>query len=78
MLVNKTDVEYLKLTSKLDEELRKLYGKDQDDYEEFNSTLSLDAVFLAKENGVFVGCGGYKKYEKNVAEIKRVFVSPKT
>ncbi len=33
-------------------------------------------LFVARDNGKLVGCGGWKKTGQDTAEIKRMFVSP--
>lgn len=42
----------------------------------FYNNVQLDHVLVVYENEEAVGCGAFKKYDENTAEIKRMFVHP--
>lgn len=65
---------FLVLVAKLDAELAVRDGADHGFYAQFNKPVGLVGVVLATENGIPSGCGAFKKYEGEVAEIKRMFV----
>jgi putative acetyltransferase len=60
----------------LDAYLDDVYGVVQAEYRPFNSLASIDGAVIAYEDGLAVGCGCYKRYDDNTAEIKRMFVRP--
>lgn len=64
------------LTQQLDVALCEFYGTKQEDYEEYNRIVNLDTVVLAYIDNVPVGCGCFKKFNKDTIEIKRMFVVP--
>lgn len=73
---NQKDKVFINLIAKLDSELWQRYGAEQQEYDELNSELVLDKVFLAMHKDDYTGCGSYQKYKAEVAEIKRVYVQP--
>ena len=42
----------------------------------FYNNVQLDTVLVVYENSEVIGCGAFKKFDKNTAEIKRMFVHP--
>lgn len=64
------------LVSKLDKELSERYGELQNKYHNFNNVDSCNTVVIAKYDNLYIGCGCYKKYDDQTAEIKRMFVDP--
>ena len=48
--------------------------KQRDKYNQYNTLADIHDVILVIEDGQAVGCGSFKRYNENVAEIKRVFV----
>ena len=76
ILTHKDDERFLSLIKLLDEELYEIYGELQKSYDKHNKVEAVEQVALAIVNGGAVGCGGYKKYDSQRAEIKRVYVSP--
>jgi len=73
---NENDPDFLALVELLDAELRVRDGAEHGFYAQFNKPVGLSGVVLAIENGIPVGCGAFKKYNENTAEIKRMFVKP--
>jgi putative acetyltransferase len=59
----------------LDEDLAIRDGEEHSFYAKFNKIDSINNVVVAYENNVAVGCGAFKKYDGESAEIKRMFVS---
>lgn len=71
-----TNEEFVYLCEKLDENLEEIVaGKIQrQKYVKYNQLDSIHDVILVRKNGVAIGCGAYKFYDKETAEIKRVFL----
>lgn len=69
------DLDFKKLTRQFDEFLIEIDGDEKDFFAQYNQ-IYINAVVVAYENGVAIGCGAFKEYESNVAEIKRMFVDP--
>jgi putative acetyltransferase len=61
------------LILKLDQELSDKYGELQKKYDQYN-IIESDTVVIAIDNKTPVGCGCYKKFDNDSAEIKRMFV----
>ncbi|HLA96061.1 MAG TPA: GNAT family N-acetyltransferase [Pyrinomonadaceae bacterium] len=70
------DVGFLSLVALLDAELRIRDGEEHSFYAQFNKPVGLTGVVTAHLDGESVGCGAFKKFDKNTAEIKRMFVKP--
>src|SRR5207237_5535498 len=64
------------LVALLDADLRIRDGDEHGFYAQFNKIDKIREVIVAYENETAVGCGAFKEYESNVAEIKRMFVLP--
>ena len=64
------------LCGKLDRNLDEIVGKKfkREQYAKYNLRDSIHDVILVMKNGTAVACGGYKFYDQETAEIKRVFV----
>ena len=76
IMTHKDDARFQKLIALLDEELYDIYGELQKSYEKHNNVEKVEQVVLAVVNEQAVGCGGYKMYDSQCAEIKRVYVLP--
>jgi GNAT superfamily N-acetyltransferase len=63
------------LTGLFDEYLVDIDGEERDFFSFYNNVY-LETVLLVYENEEIVGCGGFKKFDDNTAEIKRMFVNP--
>ena len=70
------DLDFKRLTKLFDEFLIEIDGEERDFFAQFNN-IYINNVVVCYENDEAVGCGAFKEYEPNVAEIKRMFVSPK-
>jgi hypothetical protein len=73
---NADDEDFLALVEMLDAELRVRDGEEQDFYSQFNMPVGLSGVVVAYLENLPVGCGAFKKYSDETAEIKRMFVNP--
>jgi GNAT superfamily N-acetyltransferase len=65
---------FQKLVTKLDAELKIRDGLDHAFYSQFNKIDTINEVIVAFEDDTAVGCGAFKSYSENCAEIKRMFV----
>lgn len=70
------DEDFLALVEMLDAELRVRDGEEHDFYAQFNKPVGLSGVVVAYLENLPVGCGAFKKYSDETAEIKRMFVNP--
>ncbi len=70
------DKRFVNLCHELDDFLNEIIGgeKQREKYNQYNNLKDIHDVLLVIDNGQVVGCGSFKKYDKKVAEIKRVFV----
>ena len=64
------------LIIELDRLLKITDGDDHDFYSQYNKTVEIKNVVIFYDNQKAIGCGAFKKYEENVAEIKRMYVLP--
>lgn len=67
--------DFKKLSALFDEYLVDIDGEERDFFAFYNN-VQLDNVLVVYENETAVGCGGFKKFDENTAEIKRMFVHP--
>lgn len=67
--------DFQKLTRQFDDFLVEIDGDEKDFFAQYNQ-IYLDHVIIYYEGGQAVGCGAFKPYEEDVAEIKRMFVMP--
>ena len=70
-----TNIDFVKLVSFLDADLKIRDGADHDFYDQFNKIGGLKNVVVAYENENPVGCGAFKIHENDIVEIKRMYVS---
>lgn len=77
MLVKTTseNPDFQTLTQLFDEYLVDIDGDEKDFFAQYNQ-IYLDHVIVCYEEGQAIGCGAFKPYEAEVAEIKRMFVLP--
>jgi putative acetyltransferase len=66
--------EFLALVELLDKELQIRDGLEHSFYAQFNKPVGLNGVVVAYDDRTPVGCGAFKKYSDQAAEIKRMFV----
>jgi putative acetyltransferase len=64
------------LVRMLDAYLNECYGTLQSTYDQYNSLASVDGAVIASIAGRPVGCGCFKRFDDDAAEIKRMFVRP--
>ena len=64
------------LVKQLDAYLKITDGDEHEFYNQFNSVESLSHVVVLYSDNIAVGCGAFKKFNKNSVEIKRMFVNP--
>lgn len=67
--------DFKKLSALFDEYLVDIDGEERDFFA-FHNNKYLEHVLVYYENEVAVGCGGFKEFDLNTAEIKRMFVHP--
>lgn len=72
---NSDNLDFKKLSALFDDYLVDIDG-DERDFFAFYNNVQLDHVLVVYENSEAVGCGAFKKYDENTAEIKRMFVHP--
>lgn len=75
----KTDSEnpdFQALVQLLDQDLRIRDGEDHAFYAQYNKVAGIGHVVVYYADGQAVGCGAFKEYAPQVAEIKRMFVLP--
>lgn len=70
------NADFRRLVSRLDEYLREKDGADHAFYNQFNSIDHIRNVVVAYEEEQAAGCGAFKQYDEQSAEIKRMFVDP--
>lgn len=71
---NSDNSDFRELVALLDADLRIRDGAEHSFYAQFNKIDKIREVVVAYENERAVGCGAFREYEPNVAEIKRMFV----
>lgn len=73
---NGTDKRFCDLCSQLDEALDEAVGgeKQRSQYVQYNQLDDIHDVVLACNHETTLGCGSFKRYDEQTAEIKRVFV----
>ena len=64
------------LIIELDRLLKITDGDDHDFYSQYNETENIKNVLIFYDNQKPVGCGAFKAYDVNTAEIKRMYVLP--
>ena len=69
-----TDFQYL--VSLLDQDLRGRDGEEHPFYAQFNKIDTIKQAVVAYQVGVPAGCGALRAFDKQSAEIKRMFVLP--
>lgn len=72
---NSDNPDFKMLSSLFDEYLVDIDGEERDFFAFYNN-VQLDTVLVVYENSEVVGCGAFKKFDENIAEIKRMFVHP--
>ena len=75
-ITNGKDIRFINLCQQLDEFLNDIVGgeKQREQYTPYNTLEDIHDVVLVVEGNRAIGCGSFKKYSDQIAEIKRVFV----
>jgi GNAT superfamily N-acetyltransferase len=71
------NIDFKALVGHLDRDLAERDGEDHAFYDQFNKISGIKQAVVGYENGIPVGCGALKEFEKGIMEIKRMFVLPK-
>lgn len=71
---NSDNVDFREFVTLLDADLQIRDGAEHSFYAQFNKIDKIREVVVAYENEKAVGCGAFKEYSADAAEIKRMFV----
>ncbi|MGN0004204.1 MAG: GNAT family N-acetyltransferase [Sphingobacterium composti] len=71
---NSDNLDFQRLVIELDKDLAIKNGETNHFFTQYNKIDLIQNVVVVYENNQAVGCGGMKKYENEVIEIKRMFV----
>jgi GNAT superfamily N-acetyltransferase len=69
-------IDFKTLVGRLDIDLAERDGEEHAFYDQFNKITGIKQAVIGFENGIPVGCGALKEFEKGIMEIKRMFVLP--
>ena len=69
--------DFIQLIALLDKDIQLRDGDEHVFYAQFNKTDTIKNAILIYHEKVAVGCGAFKFYKEDVAEIKRMYVDPK-
>jgi GNAT superfamily N-acetyltransferase len=67
--------DFIPLVKLLDAELAILDGAEHAFYSQFNTINNIKNVVVAYENKIPVACGAIKEFDRNTAEIKRMYTT---
>jgi putative acetyltransferase len=70
------NLDFVALIEKLDKDIEVRDGPEHSFYAQFNKTDSIKHTIVVYEDERAIGCGAFKAYKDEVAEIKRMFVNP--
>jgi putative acetyltransferase len=70
------DTNFKHLVASLDADLAIRDGNEHAFYAEFNKTTTIRNAIVCYIDDKPIGCGAFKKYNEEKAEIKRMFVLP--
>jgi len=62
------------LIARLDKDLLNRYESAQKNYDEQNKIEQIDTVLIIYDNDRPIGCGCFKRFDNDTAEIKRMFI----
>ena len=77
MKIIRTDAknpDFTRLISELDAYLKVTDGEDHEFYNQFNGLDNIKNVVIAYKDKQAIGCGAFKKFDDETAEIKRMYV----
>ena len=72
---NSNDADFRSLIVLLDQDLYRINGEIQTDYDQHNMIDYIETVVVAYVDGIPAGCGCFKRFDENTLEIKRMFVT---
>ncbi|MDG5492370.1 GNAT family N-acetyltransferase [Psychroserpens sp. SPM9] len=72
------NTDFIDLVEALDAYLKTTDGDEHEFYNQYNNIDVLDHVIVAYQNGIAVGCGAFKTFDKSSVEIKRMYTKPET
>jgi GNAT superfamily N-acetyltransferase len=72
---NNINEDFIKLTHKLDTDLHTRYGTQSKEYDTHNKIEYLDTVLIGYLDKKAIACGCFRIVDKNIIEIKRMFVN---
>src|SRR4249919_4131983 len=70
------DPDFQSLVKLLDRDLEIRNGSEHSFYSQYNKIDAIKNAVVYYDNGIAIGCGAFKEYDKNTVEIKRMFVKP--
>ncbi|MES2779398.1 MAG: GNAT family N-acetyltransferase [Bacteroidota bacterium] len=73
---NSDDLDFQTLVRLLDKDLAIRDGEEHAFFAQYNKIDAIKHVVVAYENETAIGCGAIKEYDKNIMEVKRMFVQP--
>ncbi len=73
---NSDNKDFQELVKSLDTYLAIVDGDDHSFYAQFNKIDSIKFAVVAYEHKKPIGCGAFKKFDRETVEIKRMFVRP--
>jgi putative acetyltransferase len=68
------NADFVKLIARLDKDLLNRYDSAQKNYDEHNKIELIDTVLIIYDIDRPIGCGCFKRFDKDTAEIKRMFI----
>ncbi|MGJ5640798.1 GNAT family N-acetyltransferase [Formosa sp. S-31] len=68
--------DFVGLVRLLDSDLAKRDGEEHAFYHQFNGITQLNHVVLYYQNGIPLGCGAIKPFDKDTMEVKRMYTAP--
>jgi putative acetyltransferase len=68
------NVDFKKLVVLLDEVLKIKDGENHEFYAQYDTLDKINNVVVCYQDDVAIGCGAFKEFDSNTAEIKRMFV----
>lgn len=72
------NADFQKLIALLDIDIQERDGEDHVFFAQFNKTDNIKNAIVIYDDQIAVGCGAFKFYKEDIAEIKRMYVDPKT
>lgn len=70
------DINFKKLETELDKDLKIKNGDKNDFFVQYNHSDAINNVIIAYVDELPVGCGAFKEFDSDTVEIKRMYVAP--